>query len=46
MPSIVKCINSVNIIKYCDASVNIINEKLKNLNVNLKQFEEKTMKRI
>ena len=41
MPSIVKCINSVNIIKYCDASVNIINEKLKNLNVNLKQFEEK-----
>ena len=41
MPSIVKCINSINIIKYCDASVNIINQKLKNLNVNLKQFEEK-----
>ncbi len=30
MPSIVKCINSINTIKYCDASVNIINKKLQN----------------
>lgn len=31
MPSIVKCLNSINVLNYCDASVKIINNKLVNL---------------
>ena len=40
MPSIVKSINCINTIKYCDASVNTINQKLFELKKNKESFTE------
>ena len=40
MPSIVKSINCINTIKYCDASVNTINQKLFELKKNKESFNE------